>query len=791
MSAAHPIHERRERMLADLQRNVPHELRELSAWLLWAARPKPGKPDEWDKVPVYASGRNRHGRQGCAEDVEQLTDFAGAMAALIADDGRRFAGVGFALLPCHPVTALDLDKLHEHEPARELAAAALASGTYCEASPSGTGRRAFFMGKPGFGNVKNHAAGVEVFESSGFVTVTGAELSDGAGLVPMPEDLRARLAAVLAKPKERSRPAEQPAHAPFDLARLPRPLAERLRRGFPDNKPDRSAYLYGLVFTLRRAGLKAAQALAILGDPDLQWMAPALERRGGDIESAREWLWEYCVSTAYAQPLEDGGSKPAAWDVEPLDFLRTTAAPAFDSEDLPAELGRFATEWARAAGFDASGVIAATVGAAAAVLSDGLRLEVNAASEYYESARLWVLLVGPPGVAKSPSLGAATGPIKAMHREAFEDWQRDCARVRKAAEASGEPPELPARPALYTSDATTEALAETLAANPRGLLFLNEEFESWLGSHDAYRSAGSRDRGEWLRAFDGGPHQVDRIKRGAFFVPNWGLSILSATTPSALQKLARKLPADGLLQRFLPVLVQPGCAADPCADVSVLAQGYHNTLVRLYGYGPATGVRVVHMTHEAADLLRTERERLRSLALAVQVYGDGFAGHVAKHAAMLARIALTFHAVTGRAHPAERPLEVASVELAARFMRKAFRHAQALYGDLLGQEGAVSLARAVAAVLLADKREAITRRELTHSCHAWRRAEDERARDEAMQFLCDVGWLREMHGEYIKPHVTRWAINPAVHARFAEHGEQHRQRREEVRRAIRGTQDER
>ena len=36
-------------------------------------------------------------------------------------------------------------------------------------------------------------------------------------------------------------------------------------------------------------------------------------------------------------------------------------------------------------------------------------------------------------------------------------------------------------------------------------------------------------------------------------------------------------------------------------------------------------------------------------------------------------------------------------------MRKVLRHAQALYGDLLGQEGAVSLARAVATVLLADK----------------------------------------------------------------------------------------
>ena len=56
--------------------------------------------------------------------------------------------------------------------------------------------------------------------------------------------------------------------------------------------------------------------------------------------------------------------------------------------------------------------------------------------------------------------------------------------------------------------------------------------------------------------YDGGPHQVNRIKRGAFFVQNWGSSLLSATTPAALGKVAHKLPDDGLLQRLLLVVVR-------------------------------------------------------------------------------------------------------------------------------------------------------------------------------------------------------------------------------------------
>lgn len=673
MSAAHPIHERRARMIEDLRSHVPHELRELSAWLLWKAVPKDGKPGEWDKVPFYTNGRKRHGKQGSDEDLEQLVDFPAVIQSLERDTARQFAGVGFAVLPCHPVTALDLDKVPDDASRQALADAVVGSGTYVEASPSGRGIRAFYSGKLGFGNVKNHAAGVEVFESSGFVTVTGAELSNGADLADMPDDLRERIAATVSRPKQAATTTALPRFTQFDLGQLPHGLAARLRRGFPEAVADRSAHLYGLSFALRRAGLDAAQALAVLGDPDLEWITPALERRGGDIESARDWVWRYCIAPAYAQPMEVAppqatASAPTAtpqarpWDSEPLDFLRTATAPPFNADDVPPELSQFACEWAAAAGFDSSGVIAATVAAAASAISDGIRLAVNTASNHYESARLWVLLIGPPGVAKSPSLNEATRPLKTMHGELFADWQAECARVRKAAEAADQEPELPPRPALYTTDVTTEALADVLMANPRGLMYLTEELEAWLGAHDAYRNGGGKDRGEWLRAYDGGPHQVDRVRRGSFFVPNWGVSVLTATTPTVLQKLSRKLPADGLLQRFIPVLVRPGGRADRRADVTVAAQSYHNTLARLYGYGPTdTSVRVVRATDEAADLLLEERERLRNLALAVQVYGDGLAGHVAKHSAMVARVALTFHAIAGREDPSLRRLDRKSV----------------------------------------------------------------------------------------------------------------------------------
>ena len=114
--------------------------------------------------------------------------------------------------------------------------------------------------------------------------------------------------------------------------------------------------------------------------------------------------------------------------------------------------------------------------------------------------------------------------------------------------------------ARFTSDSTIDKLSELLADNPRGLLYCVDEFDFWLGQHEAFgRESGGRNRGEWMRLYDGGPHQVDRVKRGSFFVKNWGASVLAATTPATLTRLARSSPptdystASWFLRSSLPV----------------------------------------------------------------------------------------------------------------------------------------------------------------------------------------------------------------------------------------------
>jgi hypothetical protein len=459
----------------------------------------------------------------------------------------------------------------------------------------------------------------------------------------------------------------------------------------------------------------------------------------------------------------------------PIDILRTLAAPPLRVADTPAVLARFADAHARATGFDVSIILTGGIVAAAAALSDEVRLCVSSRSSWFESARLWAVDIGGPGCGKTPGTKIALAPIHAMHRELLAEWNRQ----------HGKDDDPPPKPVIYTSDATTEALAEILRGNERGLLYAVDELESWLASHDVYRSGAGRDRGEWLRLYDGGPHQVNRVARGSFFVKNWGASLLSATTPSALRKLAPKLPEDGLLQRLLLVLVQPMELPDASmlrVDTRRPTEEWDATLRRLY----AVPAGVVHLSGVARAIFEAEQAELHRLTIAFEELHPAFASHLAKRVAMLARLALVFHALEA----ADIATEVTGETMAraVRFMRRQERHAQAVYSSLLGADTGMGLAKAIARSILASNLQEFNRRALTPRCKAFREA-DEAARKAALSMLTDCGWVT-CTGDNPAAHGATWNVDTRVHTLFSEHGEKARAQREAVRSRILGTQDD-
>lgn len=464
---------------------------------------------------------------------------------------------------------------------------------------------------------------------------------------------------------------------------------------------------------------------------------------------------------------------------EPRDVIRRVAPPPYDFEDVPRPVGEFAWYYSQATGYDPSGVIVSCVTAGASVIDDAYKLVVRPESQWTVSARQWAFLCGGPSAGKSPCIRAATDHIKHMHGSLFDRWQATNAGVRREDQ---EP-----IPALFTSDSTIPALSIALQANPRGLLMLTEEFSSWVGGIDAAdRGESAKNRGDWLQLRDGGPHQINRVERGAVYVPNWGVSVLAACTPDGLAKQMKQMPEDGLIQRFVPcIMASPHL--DASGDARPAMAEWSRRLEWTYQVTTVGFPTEVSLEAEARALFDAEQRQLRQLVVSTEEFSPAYAAHLGKHSGMLAEVALTFHvlgAEVGRPLPAQ--VGAGAMRYAIRYMRKARRHAHTLYSSILSSAPAFELARALARSIVAAEEPVTTvsRDWMTQHCQAFKKAED-RLRREAVQILEDADWLS---ADTLVRAYAGWPRGYRVHHRvaelFAREGEQWRARRAAVRDAI-------
>jgi hypothetical protein len=486
---------------------------------------------------------------------------------------------------------------------------------------------------------------------------------------------------------------------------------------------------------------------------------------------------------------KSNGATASDWP-EPVDFLRELTAPAFSVDDVPSAIGAFAFAYARQTGFDPSLCVLPAVGATAAALSDEYQLVADAATGWQQSARLWVLGVAPSGSGKSPLHKAMLHPLHSLHAEESQAYEDEVAAL-KTGDAT------PPRPRVIIADATIEALSQVLRENPRGIMVARDELESFIGSLDQYRHGiASRDRGEWLRLFDGGPHTVERVERGSVFVPNFGASLMTSTTPTTLIKLGKLLPEDGLLQRFLVAVGRRQIDGEAVANMAQLGEEFTQTLRRLYHASPYRGDGRVYMDTEAQIAFRDWLRQQRVVQAAFDDRDASLGAHLAKYPTFALRVALTFHAaavvqthVLADRDPAILNVSAQTMRAAFQFLDRCRQHALVLYLQVRARSPAFELARGIAHTVLYLARPVVEHRDLLRHLVAFKKA-DERERSQATEVLIDLGWLRPAPG-YRKEHHTRFAVNPLLAERFTQIAAREQGRRAVVREQIREAARER
>lgn len=182
---------------------------------------------------------------------------------------------------------------------------------------------------------------------------------------------------------------------------------------------------------------------------------------------------------------------------------------------------------------------------------------------WVEYANLFIALVGRSGVGKSPVVAYMFKIIYQIEKEyqkIFEDQMLDYeqemlawkAKSKKKDGNPGPKPEIPTRKDILLDDTTIEALTDSLADNPKGILWNRDELAGMILEFDKYSGKDGATKKRLMMAYDSGPWKVNRINnQRTGYIPYACISIFGSIQPKAAKKVFTGYDAaTGFLARF-------------------------------------------------------------------------------------------------------------------------------------------------------------------------------------------------------------------------------------------------
>jgi putative DNA primase/helicase len=418
--------------------------------------------------------------------------------------------------------------------------------------------------------------------------------------------------------------------------------------------------------------------------------------------------------------------------------------PAFDAGHLlPAAFVPWAEDIAERAQCPVDFVAVAAVVAASAVLGRRLTLRPKQHDDWAVVPNLWGMVIGRPGIMKSPALHEALRPLGRVIADAREahkaqmgehEFRQTEAAIRretvraqlKDAMKRGAPTDdlkaafeatsydSPVERRYLVNDSTVEKLGELLNQNPNGLLLFRDELAGFLRTMD--REGHENDRAFYCEAWNGsGAYTYDRIGRGTLRIEAACLSVLGGMQPGPLAAYLRETFSDegddGLIQRF-QLMVYPDVASEwrnidrwPDTDGRRRVVEVFQALARIapvdlaahdgQGHDAPPFLRYTPEAQSRFDAWRVDHERiLRSPEEHPVVIS-----HLSKYRSLLPSLALIFHVVDAMDRGTGGPVSIEALERALAWGTYLEAHARRVYETVTA--GAMQAARLLAGRLRA------------------------------------------------------------------------------------------
>jgi hypothetical protein len=465
------------------------------------------------------------------------------------------------------------------------------------------------------------------------------------------------------------------------------------------------------------------------------------------------------------------------------DHLRPSI-PTLDMSLFPSVLATRAEQVGVMAGCDPLVALFAGLGAACGAIDARTRLELLPG--FKVPPILWMMTIGAPGDKKSPGSKPMVTELRAMEQEdrprfaqemlGWEGQEAAYASAKKAfLEQAANPetmmsntllpsvPVLPPQPnplRLVVGDITSQKLVHHCVARPEGSLCFLDEMGSWVKKLTDKTSG--EDRSCWVVAYEGDTYTMDRVGTGTLYCDNMAISIYGNIQPKVLRDSLVHLTNDGLLQRFIPVILDPDMTRKPQSIPAFLnnEQQWGMQLRQLRAL-PANTYRLSFESTVIFDQFQdwyNEARRDERLIGSNDTYMTAFS----KLEGLCGRVALVMHLMN---HPFSLEVPAATMHKAVEFIKS---YVVPVYRYTLGEVGGFddeSIDRWVMEhiIQISGESSSITLREIKRSARrqieGMRNDHAEAALRDAMALLEQKGWLTVLE-ENRKSIV--WAIHPQL-----------------------------
>jgi putative DNA primase/helicase len=502
------------------------------------------------------------------------------------------------------------------------------------------------------------------------------------------------------------------------------------------------------------------------------------------------------------------GTMPPAWP-DPVDLPQSLLPVApFDYAMLPQNVRAWVEDVSERMQCPPDYVAVTVMAALASLIGRKVTVRPKKEDNWSVVVNLWALLIGPPGIMKSPAQNEGLRFLKSLATAAREAFNLEKAKYEidvTSAKARGKhaekeaakllgakqkkpteeinklltdllKPEKIDEPTLkryITSNATYQALAALMQENTNGLLVDRDEMLSLVDHLDEEGHAD--ERGFYLTGWNGdSPYTCDRIGRGFdLHVEAVCLSMIGGTQPARISQYLAHVRSggrgnDGLIQRFglmvwpdIPptwtnVDRQPNPEARDAASKAFKALDtldWHDIgAMRDRHKGDEVGVPYLRLSDQAHDRFvtwRTELEqRLRQGTMEAMLES-----HLAKYRKLIPGLALIIHLTDG----GKGAVSESAVEKALQWAKYLETHAARTYASMT--IASADAARAIIAKIKSGHlKSEFGSREIIRA--QWSMLRDRETIHGALRLLVDHDWLGKSKRETPGRTATVYTVNP-------------------------------